>query len=44
LTGMHERLSLVGGSLVLRSALEGGTIITASIPMKAKTMYARETV
>jgi len=44
LTGMEERLSLVGGRLVLRSALEGGTIITASIPMKVKTMHARETV
>jgi signal transduction histidine kinase len=44
LTGMHERLSLVGGRLVLRSALEGGTILTASIPMKAKTMPARENV
>jgi len=36
LTGMNERLSLVGGKLLLRSALEGGTIITASLPMKTK--------
>jgi signal transduction histidine kinase len=41
LTGMHERLSLVGGKLLLRSALEGGTIITASLPMKTETSRAR---
>jgi len=34
LTGMKERLSLVGGELLLRSALEGGTILTASLPIK----------
>lgn len=36
LTGMHERLSLVGGTLLIRSASEGGTIITASLPVKTK--------
>ena len=37
LTGMHERLSLVGGKLLLRSTAESGTIITASVPIKKET-------
>jgi signal transduction histidine kinase len=36
LKGMHERLSLVGGKLLLRSAKEGGTILTATLPMKTE--------
>ncbi|MEP6894485.1 MAG: response regulator [Chloroflexota bacterium] len=42
LTGMNERLSLVGGKLLLRSALEGGTILTASVPVKAETPQGRK--
>jgi two-component system NarL family sensor kinase len=38
LTGMHERLSLVGGKLLLRSASEGGTIVTVSLPIKTKML------
>jgi len=34
LTGMNERLSLVGGKLLLRSSSEGGTILTAELPMR----------
>ncbi|MEP7137230.1 MAG: response regulator [Chloroflexota bacterium] len=34
LTGMHERLSLVGGELSLRSTTESGTILTALLPMR----------
>ncbi len=33
LTGMNERLSLVGGKLVVRSTPESGTILTALLPM-----------
>ena len=43
LTGMNERLSLVGGKLLLRSALEGGTILTASLPMRTNTSHESET-
>ena len=42
LTGMNERLSLVGGKLLLRSALEGGTILTASLPMRTNTVHESE--
>jgi len=41
LTGMNERLSLVGGKLLLRSALEGGTILTASLPKKTEKKQGR---
>lgn len=39
LTGMKERIALVGGKFLLRSALEGGTIITASLPVKKETSH-----
>lgn len=35
LTGMRERLALVSGGLTLRSSSSGGTILSASIPLKA---------
>jgi signal transduction histidine kinase len=41
LTGMSERLSLVGGKLLLRSTAERGTIVTASLPIKTKTARER---
>jgi len=44
LTGMNERLSLVGGKFLLRSASEGGTIITASLPMQTNPFHESETV
>jgi signal transduction histidine kinase len=34
ITGMEERLSLVGGKLRLHSPAEGGTILSASLPIK----------
>ena len=34
ITGMQERLSLVGGRLHLHSPSEGGTILSASLPVK----------
>jgi signal transduction histidine kinase len=43
LTGMNERLSLVGGKLILRSVLEGGTILTASLPMRTNPSHESET-
>ncbi len=42
LTGMNERLSLVGGKLLLRSVLEGGTILTASLPMRTNPAHESE--
>ncbi len=42
LTGMNERLSLVGGKLLLRSVLEGGTILTASLPMHTNSSHESE--
>ena len=42
LTGMNERLSLVGGKLLLRSVLEGGTILTASLPMRTNPSHESE--
>jgi signal transduction histidine kinase len=44
LTGMNERLSLVGGKFLLRSALEGGTIVTAALPMKIESSHGRKIV
>lgn len=42
LTGMNERLSLVGGKLLLRPVLEGGTILTASLPMRTNPSHNSE--
>ena len=44
LTGMKERLSLVGGKLLLRSAAESGTIVTASLPIKKETIHRRKKI
>lgn len=35
ITGMKERLALAGGTLTVRSASNGGVILSASIPLKA---------
>ena len=35
ITGMKERLALVGGSLLLRSPSEGGTILSAGLPIRS---------
>ena len=40
--GMTERVSLVGGNLDLRSGKNGGTILSASLPLKLGTSYNRE--
>lgn len=42
ITGMEERLSLVGGQLRLHSPSEGGTILSASLPIKTKTSTDKE--
>lgn len=42
ITGMKERLSLVGGKLVLRSPSEGGTILSASLPLRASRSDSTE--
>lgn len=39
LTGMKERMSLVGGKFLLRSTVERGTILTASLPIKKETTH-----
>jgi len=44
ITGMQERLSLVGGKLLLHSPSEGGTILSASLPMKSPTSPNKEVV
>jgi len=44
ITGMQERLSLVGGNLLLHSPSEGGTILSASLPMKTPTSSNKEAV
>jgi signal transduction histidine kinase len=44
ITGMQERLSLVGGKLLLHSPSEGGTILSASLPMKTPTSPNKEVV
>jgi signal transduction histidine kinase len=44
ITGMQERLSLVGGNLLLHSPSEGGTILSASLPMKTPTSTNKEVV
>ena len=42
ITGMQERLSLVGGKLLVRSPLEGGTILSASLPLRESPSHAQE--
>lgn len=42
ITGMQERLSLVGGKFLLHSPSEGGTILSASLPMKTQTATNKE--
>lgn len=43
IVGMKERASLVGGELVIRSGKNGGTILEASLPLKAgTTTHTRE--
>jgi len=44
ITGMQERLSLVGGKLLLHSPSEGGTILSASLPMKTPTSTNKEVI
>jgi signal transduction histidine kinase len=44
ITGMQERLALVGGQCVLRSKPEGGTILTANLPLKTMKFNKMETV
>ena len=44
ITGMQERLSLAGGKLHLHSPSEGGTILSASLPMKISPSIDRETI
>jgi signal transduction histidine kinase len=41
-TGMQERLALVGGNLSLYSPSEGGTILTAFVPIKLVTNRNKE--
>jgi len=40
--GMKERVALVGGELGIRSGKNGGTILTASLPLKPGTTRKRE--
>jgi hypothetical protein len=35
LSGMHERVALLGGQLAIESASEGGTCLTAEFPLAA---------
>jgi signal transduction histidine kinase len=42
LTGMNERLSLAGGKLLIKSAAEGGTILTAALPIKTEKNKERQ--
>jgi signal transduction histidine kinase len=44
ITGMQERLSLVGGKFLLHSPSEGGTILSASLPMKTQTATNKEQI
>ncbi|MEN9561960.1 MAG: hypothetical protein RIR73_204 [Chloroflexota bacterium] len=45
IVGMKERVSLVGGALVIRSGKNGGTILEVSLPLKAgTTTHSREEV
>ena len=44
ITGMQERLSLAGGKLLLHSPAEGGTILSASLPMKIQSSTDREPI
>jgi signal transduction histidine kinase len=43
-TGMRERLGLVGGKLRLHSPTEGGTVLAASLPLKAVAAPSTEDV
>jgi len=42
IVGMRERVGLVGGKLSIRSGKNGGTILTASLPLKPGTTHKRE--
>ena len=42
LIGMNERLALVGGTFLLRSASEGGTILSATLPLRTAASDNRE--
>ena len=42
ITGMQERLALVGGRLLLHAPSEGGTILSASLPMKIRASIDKE--
>jgi len=44
ITGMQERLSLVGGKFLLHSPAEGGTILSASLPIKTQTAIKKEEI
>lgn len=44
ITGMRERLALVSGQLSLRSSPRGGTILSATIPLKAPALTSKEDV
>ncbi|MBI3169548.1 MAG: response regulator [Chloroflexi bacterium] len=42
IVGMTERVALVGGELGIRSGKNGGTILSASLPLKPGTIHKRE--
>lgn len=42
IVGMKERVALVGGELGIRSGKNGGTILSASLPLKPGTTHKRE--
>ena len=42
ITGMRERLSLVGGKLMFHSPAEGGTILSASLPLNTDKIKNKE--
>lgn len=44
ITGMQERLSLVGGKFLLHSPSEGGTILSASLPLKTQAPAEKEEI
>lgn len=44
IVGMQERVALVGGELNIRSGKNGGTILMASLPLKAENSTKREKV
>jgi signal transduction histidine kinase len=41
LIGMHERMDMVGGSLIVKSAPGQGTTVTADIPMSKSPKSGR---